>query len=604
FNLFDLAPIGYLIIDSKAIIKESNLKAAELFGRRKDYIGNHPLVSLLDAPYMKIFYDYFETVKKKQNNEVCELKITRENAIKVIELKISPYFNETYLAVLTDITERKANELEILKSQAHFHSIFENSQNAIFLLDSAEKYLAVNKAFFEISGYLSDDCIGKPGDFICHKEDVPLLKASLKNLLSGKIVSYKDEIKIHKKTGEVIWILISLTANYKPDGEFDYILGTFEDIDERKKSEESLIESERKFKEIINQINDGIIVFDEHGKIIVWNRGSEKIFGIKTDEALKHNIIDIQYQFSPSTTKDKEIIKQKIHEIINLQKPELFNNIVDSEILAPYSNHPINLQSIVFPITFNNFTLFCSVYRDTTEVKQFEKQLIKLNADKDRFISILAHDLRSPFNSILGFLSLLSENIHQYDIDKIKTQIDLINKTAINTFNLLEDLLSWARLQSGKFLFKPKKQVLKDIYNDIIESLNSNAQAKNISISYFENESIVIFADTDMLKTVLRNLISNAVKFTNKGGKVEVRAIQNCASINVSIADNGIGMGTEISSKLFDTSQMITTKGVANETGTGLGLLLCKEFIEKHEGKIWVESQPGEGSTFTFTIPN
>ena len=240
----------------------------------------------------------------------------------------------------------------------------------------------------------------------------------------------------------------------------------------------------------------------------------------------------------------------------------------------------------------------------TEEIKSQNEELKKLNADKDRFMSILAHDLKSPFNSLLGFSQLLSENIRKYNIDKIEKQIKIINNSARNIFRLLEDLLMWAEAQSGKIPYEPQKLSFIDICTDVVEVLKPNANVKNITINYFTEEMIIVFADIGMLKTVLRNLVSNAIKFTNTGGQINIYAEKTQSNITISVSDNGIGIAREILNKLFDISQTHTTKGTVNESGTGLGLFICKEFVEKHDGKIWVESEIGKGSNFKFILPS
>jgi signal transduction histidine kinase len=161
----------------------------------------------------------------------------------------------------------------------------------------------------------------------------------------------------------------------------------------------------------------------------------------------------------------------------------------------------------------------------------------------------------------------------------------------------------WARTQQGKIPFKPQILNFKDIFKDTLEILAPNANAKNITINYSATDEINVFADIDMIKTVLRNLVSNAIKFTNSGGSINIDAKQNSENVIISVYDNGIGVPPENLTKLFDISEVITTTGTAKETGTGLGLLLCKEFVEKHGGKIWVESEVGKGSDFKFNLP-
>jgi signal transduction histidine kinase len=231
------------------------------------------------------------------------------------------------------------------------------------------------------------------------------------------------------------------------------------------------------------------------------------------------------------------------------------------------------------------------------------KRLLGLNADKDRFITILAHDLRSPFSSILGYLNLLVNNVHNYSIDEIEKQIKIVNHSAEATFNLLEDLITWTQSQAGKLPYEPQDLNFTDICVDILKVLTSKAITKKITINHSIPEGTIVFADINMLKSVLRNLVSNAIKFTNDGGQIEITAGRTQTSITITVADNGVGIKPENIDHLFDFTQMHSTNGTAAEKGTGFGLLFCKEFIEKHSGKIWVESELGKGSKFNFMLP-
>ena len=238
------------------------------------------------------------------------------------------------------------------------------------------------------------------------------------------------------------------------------------------------------------------------------------------------------------------------------------------------------------------------------QIHLLNRQLEKLNLDKTRFISILSHDLISPFNNLLGLSEVLKEDIRKLDIDEIELYANHINKSAKNTFNLLESILIWGRSQQGKIPFKPQQLSLTEICKNILETLNPIAHSKNITIDYSSVNQIYVLADSDMLRTVLRNLVSNALKFTNNGGAINIYAEQTDSNTTISVSDNGVGISNDNKAKLFDVGQVLTTKGTADETGTGLGLLLCKEFVEKHGGKIWAESEVGKGSDFKFTLPN
>jgi signal transduction histidine kinase len=242
--------------------------------------------------------------------------------------------------------------------------------------------------------------------------------------------------------------------------------------------------------------------------------------------------------------------------------------------------------------------------QDVTERKKVELELQKLNLDKDRFISILGHDLRGPVNSIVGLLDILNENFSDMSIEEIKEIIHLVSQSTMNTSKLLDDVLLWATAKSGKMEFNPSIRNFTKDCRSIIELLQFTAAAKKIKIELLCEDSLTVFADKNMLDTVLRNLISNALKFTHEGGEIKVLAKKNPEATVISIVDDGVGIDAKDISKIFDKVQLFTSIGTNEEKGTGFGLKLCQEFVEKHGGKIWVESEVGIGTTFYFSLPN
>lgn len=247
---------------------------------------------------------------------------------------------------------------------------------------------------------------------------------------------------------------------------------------------------------------------------------------------------------------------------------------------------------------------------DITEKKKVEKalqeneaRLEELNATKDKFFSIIAHDLRSPVTSIIGFSEMMLRDIQKNDLENIEKYTRIILNSTNKTMDLLSNLLEWARMQTGKLRFNPARCELNEIVNQAIDLLESSFQQKSISISFIPLQKTFIIADREMLSNVLRNLLSNAIKFTHENGKVEVDISTGTQNVLVRISDNGIGISMKNISNLFKLDKSFSTKGTRDEQGTGLGLLLCKEFIGKHDGSIWAESEPGKGSSFYFTLP-
>ncbi len=247
---------------------------------------------------------------------------------------------------------------------------------------------------------------------------------------------------------------------------------------------------------------------------------------------------------------------------------------------------------------------------DLTEYRKLADSLIKtteelklLNSTRDKFFSIIAHDLRSPFQSLLGSSELLATEIDNLSHEEIAVFGRGLNKNLINLYGLLDNLLHWALLQRNLLEYKPVNFNLTDIVNKTIQISAQSASLKNISIYNNVDTRITVYADIDLLRIVIQNLLINAIKFTPKEGQIIVSSIEKDGIAEVSFLDTGIGINPDKISNLFNFDTIFTTEGTIGERGTGLGLPLCKEFIERNGGKISVESEPGKGSKFTFTVP-
>lgn len=237
------------------------------------------------------------------------------------------------------------------------------------------------------------------------------------------------------------------------------------------------------------------------------------------------------------------------------------------------------------------------------QIAQANDKLHLANQAKDKFFSIISHDLRSPFTGIIGLSDLLSNDFDRIPKSELQNISKAINSAAKNTYAMLNSLLEWAKTQMGAMKFSPSECTAQTRIECVVQSLINTAKAKDILINYDNNGKILINCDAEMINIVLRNLISNSIKFTNPGGRIMVAVIRENDYAKFCVKDNGIGMRQEIINDLFKVEKVITTKGTNSEVGTGLGLLLCKEFIDIHKGRIWVESEVGNGTTFCFTIP-
>ncbi|MCF8369342.1 MAG: PAS domain-containing sensor histidine kinase [Bacteroidales bacterium] len=231
------------------------------------------------------------------------------------------------------------------------------------------------------------------------------------------------------------------------------------------------------------------------------------------------------------------------------------------------------------------------------------QQLIQLNKDKDKFFSIITHDLRSPFNSIIVYSEYLVEQINEKNYEKIGDFANVILESSNRAMDLLMNLMVWAKSQSGRLDFNPEYFDIITLFDEVRLLLNDVARHKSIHIECTPSSGILVNADKEMISSVLRNLISNAIKFTQAEGKITISAVDQKDQLTISVSDTGIGISKERINKLFNISDGYSTQGTQDETGTGLGLILCKEFIEKNGGKIWVDGEDGIGTTFYFSLP-
>ncbi len=364
----------------------------------------------------------------------------------------------------------------------------------------------------------------------------------------------------------------------------------------RIKAEEDLIKSEKKFRTYIENAPDGILVTDLNNYIIDVNPAACKLLGYTRDELItthKNRLVSQEYRDKIKASLDiiQQAEKHSAEAGFIKKNGTTFIGLLDASRLNDTT--AIGFIKDITPIKLIEQTL-----------RENEEELIALNKNKDRFLSILAHDLRQPFNSILGFSDFLLENFDELDKAEIIKQIKIINQVSHNTYHLLEDLLLWSKALTDKVIIDKQKIDLGKLVNDLIGKINIYMNKKDLSINYFETEKIEVFADVNMLKTVLRNLISNAIKFTSHNGQIGIYAESGQSGTIITVSDNGVGIDKNKISRLWDFTDEIIAVGTDGEKGSGFGLSLCKELLEKHGGQIWVESELGKGSDFKFTIPN
>ena|GEM_PF-781796 len=304
-----------------------------------------------------------------------------------------------------------------------------------------------------------------------------------------------------------------------------------------------------------------------------------------------------EYSLIDSSVRSATVTAQERTHLLRLNQEDFFkimeNNVEVSKAI---------LKALIKRLRNNNI-LEEKLTKNQIKIVKQKKELEELNATKDKFFTIIAHDLKNPFNTVIGLTELLMERYNTYDISKIIEFIKQINKFSNNAFNLLEDLLQWAKSQTGRMEVKPERVDLYELFIENKNLLEDKSIKKDIKINVESISKEYAFIDRNMISTVIRNLLSNAVKFTKSGGEINLRTNKQGDHFKVEISDNGIGIPEENLIKIFKIDANISTLGTEEESGTGLGLIISKEFVEKNNGTISVSSKEGEGTTFQFTVP-
>ncbi len=363
---------------------------------------------------------------------------------------------------------------------------------------------------------------------------------------------------------------------------------------------EKLHDSEARYRRLFESARDGILILDANTRqIIDVNPFLIEILGYRYDEFIGKELWEI------GIFKNIDESKAAFIELQNKGYIRFENMPLETK-----SGMQINVEYVSNVYYVDKVKVIQCNIRDITErrrmedaLKESEARLSELNATKDKFFSIIAHDLRSPFSSIIGLSELLTEKMHNKDYEGLEEYTAIIQNSSWRAMDLLTNLIVWARLQTGRMELNSKNFDLVSLINEVTELSSDFARQKSLTISRELPNSINVLGDKAMISSVLRNLVSNSIKFTNSGGKIVISTEQSEKILTVIVSDNGVGMKKNAIDKLFLIESCISTPGTNEEQGTGLGLILCYDFVQKHGGKIWVESEVGKGSVFKFTLP-
>ncbi|PIS46124.1 MAG: hypothetical protein COT22_01655 [Ignavibacteria bacterium CG08_land_8_20_14_0_20_37_9] len=513
---------------------------------------------------------------------------------------LSSVGNQIALAI-----ERKSIEEAFKNERLLLRTVINNIPDSIYCKDTESRKTLANLADINNSGAKSEEeILGKTDFDIFPKELAEGFFADDQQVIqTGVPVLDREEYVLNEK-GQKEWLLTSKLPLKDEAGKIIGIVGIGRNITNRKRAEEALSNERTLLRTIIDLIPDAIYAKDSKGRKILANPKEVYLCGKENEKEL---LGKTDSDLHPDDKKkgfleEDERILHSGDSILNIE-----GELIDKDGQL----HWLLGSKVPLRDASGKIIGVVGVNHDITERKLHEKALAKTNeklsktvAEKDKFFSIIAHDLRSPFNGFLQFTELMMDEIESFSTEEIIEFSKNMHQSAANLYKLIENLLEWAQMQRGTICFDPNEISVNDMVSQGISTIQQRAEQKGIAISSDLTESFMVYADEKMVNAVFRNLLSNSVKFSSKEGKIIVKAKKlSNQMLEVSISDTGVGMTEKTLNKLFKMNEKVGSKGTDGEPSTGLGLLLCKEFVEKQGGTIWVESEVGKGSTFYFTLP-
>jgi len=585
------------VIDvNKQILKFYNFTDKNLFinnlmsfvNENSFHFFEEEILAFIDGAKVFEYESIRKTVDGKKINSYTNVSITMEAENDWSRILVS----------VIDITALKQREEELHRQTILLNEIFETMQEGIGLIDENEIVLYCNPAFAHIFETDAHQLLQNSIHHYLDNENITLTLQQTEQRKKGFTSTY--DLKINTALNNERLIHVKASPRRDTNGEFIGSLVTIFDITEDINQKNAL----KVNKALLENTTDTIPAF----------------IAVVDAKTLIYKFVNKKYQDSFQHERSK-IIGSHISKVIGKENTEIAMKYID-EVRQGKTTSYINTFNLSEGIRYINVSFTPSFNQqgevqdiivlsyDITDIKEAEislreneSKLQELNATKDKLFSIIGHDLKTPLNNIMGFAELIFESLDSSVNNKIVQYHKHIYEAATSMSKLLENLLQWANSQRKVTTVYRENINLNVITHQCVELLRLAANAKNISIKNEVTKNCAVFADKDMITTVLRNILQNAIKFTNSGGEITISSEMKEENCKITVTDNGIGIKTELHDKIFSVAPNLTTIGTANERGTGLGLLICKEFIEQNKGNLWVESEVGKGSKFHFELP-
>jgi len=601
-ELYQQAPVAYITIAPGGNIVAQNQKARQIF-ETSGY--NHHSISIFhfigqtsENNFRQMLNNAF-VLQQEQHGEVI---VTTANKHTLhTEMRIAPFFDkEKHLDVcriaITSIESvHRVFHQQLRESEEKYRELAENISEGIYLTENGNIKM-VNTPACALFGFSMDEMIGRTvWDFV--KSDQ---KESIKALFRTKVANLDGspvDLECVRKDGSIFWGEISMRIIKDQSRVF----GVVSDISARKKTEEALRRSEQRLFMALKGTKAGLWDWNIENGSLTFDERWVEILGYNMQEIEPH-ISSLKKLIHPE---DFDEVENKIADHIQ-GKTEFYQSTHRLKDKQGKWKYMLDSGMVVERNASGKAIRAVGTVQDMTNAKKTEAKLREINSTKDKLFSIIAHDLKSPYNAQLGFLELLIEEEGAYTYEQRKKFIHTVYHSTKQSFSLLDNLLMWSRTQTGKIPFNPVELLIAQMFEEVIDQQKYAAVAKHIMIdTNLCHENLMAIADYEMVSTILRNLISNAIKFTPKNGRIvlggKVASDNKCL---IYVKDTGVGIAAENIERLFDAYNNYTTIGTNREKGTGIGLIICKDFVERNGGKIWIKSEVGKGSIFYFTLDN
>jgi PAS domain S-box-containing protein len=598
-NLYDFAPTGYFTLDHNSLIVDVNLAGSEVLGSEKHRLIGTQFTSSISPDSQDAFYFHYRELLKTGTKSICEIKILKADGtpfpaqlISIAMPEKNGNINQFRTAVI-DITERKQMDEVLEESEERYRTTLDIMDESYYELDLAGNFTFVNDSVCRLLGYSKEELIGMNYRAYTVKEDISTMyNAFNKVYRTGEPQQRNIFHGVVSKDGKLGFRETSAFPKRNKKGEIIGFRGTSIDVTERKQVEEKLLESEEKYRDLVEGLPDVVFAVDQNGALTYLSPAVETMTGYNGSELMGRTFADFLHPEDLARALDTFVRTLSGETLVD--ELRFFTKSGEMRWLRN-SNKPILVEDLVVGVQ--------GVFSDITERKQIEEERGKLERMKTEFLSNISHELRTPLQSIMGFTKLMLQG-KVPDPETQKEFLTIIDCQSENLCGLIESLLDMSRIESCRFEINKAPMSLRDLIQGVMHEFHNMANEKNIVLTEDIPAALPeIEADEGRLRQVMVNLLGNATKFSKDGGKITVKAEAEDSKVLVQVTDCGIGIPEEAMKHLFE--KFYQGDGSIKRTygGSGLGLYISKQIVEAHGGNIWVKSELRKGSTFCFTIP-